>query len=298
MFYCTRIHGQTLTMHITSKLLEMENILHRSVEGLDDQTHELFCVASTPEYCGGPSQLAPMGPRSPSSPWSPGSLVSPTQPRRDIDIEIGNPLSLFVASSAPTCTWSSTREEWQRLGWSENTLKDDNTLREDNTHANISAELSKSPYTFNYRKMSEQLRNALDTVFPTPELCTTLSLPLDGPTREITPLERDRSTSAPDLLITSKGPQQHSEPLCPVVSEAPAMPKLQHLCPECGKSFRRPSALKTHSIIHVGRSPYACTWNGCSKRFNVKGNLLRHYRIHTKKKEAGGVKTRRRNSCG
>ncbi|CAI4053406.1 hypothetical protein N7582_005715 [Saccharomyces uvarum] len=60
--------------------------------------------------------------------------------------------------------------------------------------------------------------------------------------------------------------------------------KLRKQCPVCGKICSRPSTLKTHYLIHTGDTPFKCTWEGCSKSFNVKSNMLRHLKSHERKR--------------
>lgn len=51
-------------------------------------------------------------------------------------------------------------------------------------------------------------------------------------------------------------------------------------CHICGRICSRPSTLITHLSIHTGDKPYKCSWPGCDKHFNVKSNMLRHYKRH------------------
>ncbi|CCD23229.1 uncharacterized protein NDAI_0B01940 [Naumovozyma dairenensis CBS 421] len=61
-------------------------------------------------------------------------------------------------------------------------------------------------------------------------------------------------------------------------------------CDICGKICSRPSTLKTHYLIHSGDTPFKCAWKGCTKAFNVKSNMLRHFKCHEKKARlSGGV---------
>ena len=60
---------------------------------------------------------------------------------------------------------------------------------------------------------------------------------------------------------------------------------LKRQCQICGKVCSRPSALKTHFLIHSGETPFKCPWEGCKKAFNVKSNMLRHLKTHKKKAE-------------
>ncbi|KAL3232180.1 hypothetical protein RNJ44_04096 [Nakaseomyces bracarensis] len=53
-------------------------------------------------------------------------------------------------------------------------------------------------------------------------------------------------------------------------------------CHVCHKKFKRPSSLKTHMNIHTGDRPYPCPYKECTKSFNAKSNMLRHYKLHFK----------------
>lgn len=87
--------------------------------------------------------------------------------------------------------------------------------------------------------------------------------------------------------------------------------KVQHICKECGKSFKRETFLKKHRaavhlkikpyacsvcdkrfgykcvrdkhtrVIHLKEKPVVCMAEGCERRFSERGNMLKHYRnIH------------------
>ncbi|XP_062263622.1 zinc finger and SCAN domain-containing protein 21-like isoform X1 [Platichthys flesus] len=50
-------------------------------------------------------------------------------------------------------------------------------------------------------------------------------------------------------------------------------------CHLCGKSFRNPSALRIHYVVHTGEKPHTCSF--CGKGFSQKGNLKSHLRLHS-----------------
>ncbi|KAG7439694.1 uncharacterized protein BT62DRAFT_912768 [Guyanagaster necrorhizus] len=54
----------------------------------------------------------------------------------------------------------------------------------------------------------------------------------------------------------------------------------KHICATCKKRFSRPSSLIVHINTHTGAMPYRCSLPGCGKEFNVKSNMVRHYRSH------------------
>lgn len=58
--------------------------------------------------------------------------------------------------------------------------------------------------------------------------------------------------------------------------------KRKYGCKKCGKRFGRPSSLKTHLNTHTGKKPYICPFENCSKVFNARSNMTRHYKTHYK----------------
>lgn len=54
-----------------------------------------------------------------------------------------------------------------------------------------------------------------------------------------------------------------------------------HECPECSRSFRTPSKLRSHMRSHTGEKPYEC--HLCAKSFPYRGSLRTHLQWHAEK---------------
>nr|QEP99643.1 transcriptional repressor protein YY1 [Dugesia japonica] len=54
-----------------------------------------------------------------------------------------------------------------------------------------------------------------------------------------------------------------------------------HICEVCKKGFVESSKLKRHYLVHSGRKPIKCQFEGCSKTFSLIHNMKTHLRIHT-----------------
>ncbi|KAG9355789.1 hypothetical protein JZ751_000631, partial [Albula glossodonta] len=58
----------------------------------------------------------------------------------------------------------------------------------------------------------------------------------------------------------------------------PKSPPASHVCPHCGRAFKRRCHLLTHIYSHTGKKRYSC--ETCNKAFTYKSNLARHRHTH------------------
>ncbi|KAG4301734.1 hypothetical protein PCANB_001803 [Pneumocystis canis] len=63
-------------------------------------------------------------------------------------------------------------------------------------------------------------------------------------------------------------------------TKRPAASYDHYACPQCFKTFSRPSNLKVHSYSHTGERPFVCLARDCGRSFSVRSNMRRHMRVH------------------
>ena len=85
-----------------------------------------------------------------------------------------------------------------------------------------------------------------------------------------------------------------------------AQTSARYECTYCGKTFNRPSSLKTHTNTHTGEKrtlcrsnwrfagsqqiplAFVCPHSGCGRAFSVQSNMRRHARVHDTSHTEGG----------
>ncbi|SCU97629.1 LAMI_0F10748g1_1 [Lachancea mirantina] len=76
--------------------------------------------------------------------------------------------------------------------------------------------------------------------------------------------------------------RHYSAPEPPTAMYADSADPHRNQCHTCLKTFSRISSLRAHLLVHSGDRPFVCPWPDCDKSFNVKSNMIRHYKIHTR----------------
>ncbi|KAF8784656.1 protein glass-like [Argiope bruennichi] len=94
-----------------------------------------------------------------------------------------------------------------------------------------------------------------------------------------------RAACFPAGLATESPPIPSPSPLDPepaTMNEDSNSSGKLNLCRICGKTYARPSTLKTHMRTHSGERPYRCAT--CHKSFSQAANLTAHIRTHSGEK--------------
>ncbi|CAH1133053.1 unnamed protein product [Ceutorhynchus assimilis] len=87
------------------------------------------------------------------------------------------------------------------------------------------------------------------------------------------------STSASYKPMTMSFTPPRRRPSLNLIDEDGQKP---NVCRICGKSYARPSTLKTHLRTHSGEKPFRC--GDCNKSFSQAANLTAHVRTHSGEK--------------
>ncbi|XP_069611679.1 oocyte zinc finger protein XlCOF8.4-like [Ranitomeya imitator] len=82
-----------------------------------------------------------------------------------------------------------------------------------------------------------------------------------------------------DSLLTTKENQSHKRG---IKKQTAPKAKKSFSCSECGKCFSLKGNLVKHQRIHTGEKPYSCSV--CGKSFIQKSDLINHHKTHTGKK--------------
>ncbi|XP_066258099.1 protein glass [Euwallacea similis] len=95
------------------------------------------------------------------------------------------------------------------------------------------------------------------------------------PVQDSSPLLTTTATYKP--MMTFSSPRRRSS--LSLLEEDGQKP---NVCRICGKSYARPSTLKTHLRTHSGEKPFRC--GDCNKSFSQAANLTAHVRTHSGEK--------------
>lgn len=207
-------------------------------------------------------------------------------------------LSSSHLSEKPIYQWCTSRETLEKCYWLEICEQEGVEEREEKNGGikeqredkslRFLGNISKKPYTADFEHFLGVLQGNFEMVPPTPEMY------FFKPSPNLLPehiafnsmnLERLAEQEAPSCCATEGTFLDQNWRLDKGCNQSLPRKKrasYAHCCPKCKKEFKRPSGLRTHMVIHYGRNPFFCKWPNCSKKFNVKSNLLRHYRSHNR----------------
>ena len=89
-------------------------------------------------------------------------------------------------------------------------------------------------------------------------------------------IHMDPATSPSEKTFSLNAHQKKHEDL----AASGVSPATDRTCPQCGKCFRYPSAMKQHMTVHTGERPFGC--DVCNKTFKWKASLNAHQKmVHT-----------------
>ncbi|TPX73148.1 hypothetical protein CcCBS67573_g05580 [Chytriomyces confervae] len=103
--------------------------------------------------------------------------------------------------------------------------------------------------------------------------------------------------SAPNSSITTQS-SMRTPPLSPQPGTIPSTPtaasvtepassssstknKLKCFHPNCKQTFKYPSQLKSHSVVHTGDRSFKCTFPSCTAQYTTNNRLKIHARTHS-----------------